>query len=129
MKTLAGAIVVCLLSAISCQNPKAKIFRAIKDDAGKPVELVIYEDYKYTIVTNDSLAEEGKARLTGENLLLAPKPATPFVVLIINQEFRIVGDKLCRLGYFKDSNDTTSAMLVKIVDEGDCFEIKEPFRK
>lgn len=130
MKILFLHILVYLLFFTSCQSPKDSIFIAVKDDMGKSVEIEIFKDYMYKMSVNDSLLEEGQARLNGQKLILTPKPKSSLNSLVHNRVFRVVNSRLCNIIYEQKSTDTTRSTLVAPVenlDKKNCFEIKKSF--
>lgn len=132
MKILFLHIAAYLLFFTSCQSSKDCIFKAVKDDIGKSVEIEIYKDYQYELSVNDTLFEKGQAQFNGQKLILTPKPNKPLNSLLHNREFRIIESRLCSIVYEQQSTDTTRSTLVapiETIDEKDCYEIKKSFKQ
>jgi hypothetical protein len=114
------------LISLSCHSSRKKIFEAIQEEFNPAKQITIFDNYEYVIKRNDSILEEGRAQLTGQKLILSPKPQSPFKTLIINHEFAIIANRLCAIRYLQQNSDSSKMLLVKPVpeiNEHDCYLI------
>jgi hypothetical protein len=121
---------------ISCNNA-TEIFKARRVVGKDTVEVVIYDDYQYSIFLGDSSIGMGTAYIHGNKVVLAPEVKNPFITLIHNQEYRIVGNAMCGITYdvnadgvnAEDTAAFTLRMPVESVNKDSCFEIVQGLHK
>lgn len=100
------SILLLSLFTASCDSAgsKQELLVAVKTNESKTTKLIIYEDYHYEILTDDSVFQVGNAKITGKKIVLIADKNRITDTRIYSAEFIISGDSLCANTSFEDTS-------------------------
>jgi hypothetical protein len=102
--SFAYCCLVLILTA-SCQNHRDIIFKAIRNNKGNRIEILVFPGNEFNYLRNGKVTWKGQAEFTGKRLHLTSVPDSPLITAVHTEEYVVSGNKLCST---QDRNDCYS---------------------
>jgi hypothetical protein len=108
MKSSFAYFCLVLILAGSCRPQRDIVFKAIRNDNGNRIEILVFPDNDFNYLRNGKVVWKGHAEFTGKHLHLTSVPDSPLITAVHTEEYVVSGNKLCDM---QDRNDCYSIIV------------------